>query len=539
MSRVSLTAVASMRERQFVPAALAVCAFGLLCLHFRPFAADDAWIVARYAHNAATHGALVYNPGEPVSALTSPLHGLIAAGFALLGLDPVATWRLAGPLLALGGILILAARLDGMARAIFVAVAATSPFLALWSVGGLETPMLAGLIAAAAALAHDLDRGRSSRKAGLVLFLCGLIVLTRHDAVLFAAPLGLAVLWRYRAAPCAWAGALAGGGLLGAWLLHAQLAYGTPLPSSFYAKAGLASGGALFANLAYIAGFGVLAFGPVLLRGARIAAAPGSFRRMLLLGLLCLAPYLATMASVHMMFGYRALVPYLPVAAALLAPGIAAAGAGLRTAMAAAGANVLLTLVMSVHTLNPTVFHLLLRDDGNTSALEAAFAGEYPFVSLRDYAGFLAVLRDQSDAIATDWAADPRAATRPPRVLTIAGGVTAARLPEAHVMELLVSYRTGCMSAFTDIGALWRSADYIQTYRWRSGPLFPPMRPEDGDAVLALPVLSDADMDFEQELQPGAFARADRLTVFRNPSAVPAPEALKAGVTAPCTYEPG
>ncbi|MCP1335034.1 hypothetical protein [Futiania mangrovi] len=536
---MSLTAVASMRERQIVPAALAVGMFVLLCLQFWPFTADDAWIVARYAHNAATHSALVYNPGEPVSALTSPLHGLIAAGVALLGLDPVGVWRLAGPLLALGGVLILAARLDGMARAIFLAIAATSPFLALWSVGGLETPMLAGMLAAAAALAHDLGRQSAPRKAGLLLFLCALIVLTRHDALLFVAPLGLAVLWRYRASPCAWAGALAGGGLLGAWLLYAQLAYGTPLPSSFYAKAGLASGGALFANLAYIAGFGVLALGPVLLRRARIEAAPGSFRRMLLLGLLCLAPYLATMATAHMMFGYRALVPYLPVAAALLAPGIAAAGAGLRTAMAAAGANILLTLVMSVHTLNPTVFHLLLRNDGNTSALEAALAREYAFVSLRDYAGFLAVLREQAGAIATDWAADPRAAARPPRILTIAGGVTAARLPEAHVMEFLVSYRTGCMTSAMDLGTLWRSADYIQTYRWRSGPLFPPMRPEDGEKVLALPVLSDAAMDFEQELQPGAFPRADRLTVFRNPSAVPPPEALKVDITAPCTFTPG
>ena len=57
---------------------------------FAAFTADDAYIVARYAVNARDTGAWAFNPGEHVSAMTSPLHGLILVALSLVGVRSVA-----------------------------------------------------------------------------------------------------------------------------------------------------------------------------------------------------------------------------------------------------------------------------------------------------------------------------------------------------------------------------------------------------------------------------------------------------------------
>src|SRR5688572_18681782 len=67
----------------FVAAVLAA----ITSWHFAAFTADDAYIVARYALNARDVGDWAFNPGEPVSALTSPLHGLVLIGLSVLASD--------------------------------------------------------------------------------------------------------------------------------------------------------------------------------------------------------------------------------------------------------------------------------------------------------------------------------------------------------------------------------------------------------------------------------------------------------------------
>ncbi len=57
--------------------------------YFAAFTADDAYIVARYAVNARDLGEWAFNAGEPVSALTSPLHGLVLNGLSLIAPDPL------------------------------------------------------------------------------------------------------------------------------------------------------------------------------------------------------------------------------------------------------------------------------------------------------------------------------------------------------------------------------------------------------------------------------------------------------------------
>jgi hypothetical protein len=65
--------------------ALAVCLIvGLLSFTARHFTLDDALIYARYVRNALQGHGLVFNPGQPVNALTSLLHTWLLLGFSWL-----------------------------------------------------------------------------------------------------------------------------------------------------------------------------------------------------------------------------------------------------------------------------------------------------------------------------------------------------------------------------------------------------------------------------------------------------------------------
>ncbi|MGJ8611787.1 MAG: hypothetical protein ACSHWY_11865 [Octadecabacter sp.] len=68
-------------DRAFI--AISIVVFLTLCATFWPFVADDAYIVGRYAMNAAAGDGLVCNIGERVSALTSPLHALLETLFSI------------------------------------------------------------------------------------------------------------------------------------------------------------------------------------------------------------------------------------------------------------------------------------------------------------------------------------------------------------------------------------------------------------------------------------------------------------------------
>src|SRR5215211_7690926 len=61
-------------------ASLLCGAFVITAFLFR-FTADDGYILARYAENLVDRGELVFNPGERISAVTSPLHALLAATY--------------------------------------------------------------------------------------------------------------------------------------------------------------------------------------------------------------------------------------------------------------------------------------------------------------------------------------------------------------------------------------------------------------------------------------------------------------------------
>src|SRR5688500_1117616 len=77
---------------------LSLCGMALVfaviaCWHFAPFTADDAYIVARYAMNARDSGEWAFNRSELISALTSPLHGLVLRALSLISVDPLPAYK--------------------------------------------------------------------------------------------------------------------------------------------------------------------------------------------------------------------------------------------------------------------------------------------------------------------------------------------------------------------------------------------------------------------------------------------------------------
>ena len=238
----ALRARSALRWAELLPWALGGVAVALVVVW--TWAADDAFITFRYLDNA-THGhGLVFNRGERVQGFTHPAWLLSLLGPAAL-IGPFDAAMLVGIgctvamvllVLRLGRRLALGPwALGGMLVALF----ASESFVA-FQTSGLESSLAHLLTVALLSAAHRVATER--RGGSLLLVLASLLILTRLDLVLVAAPLvlgaardvgGLRELLRTSRL-----GAMAGALLLVGWLAFATLYYGFPLPNTFYAKTG-------------------------------------------------------------------------------------------------------------------------------------------------------------------------------------------------------------------------------------------------------------------------------------------------------------
>ncbi|MDV7143504.1 hypothetical protein R3X27_12515 [Tropicimonas sp. TH_r6] len=414
--------------------------FLALCALFWGFVADDAYIVGRYARNAAAGHGLVYNLGEQVSALTSPLHALLETALASVGLDPVRSYRVLAPLSVLAGWYVALRRvgLEGPRLLLFTALSLFSPFLALWTVGGLETALLSCLatlfVSRLVVLARAGQAGRYSYSwLGL---LAALMFLTRYDSVLVTAPILLAILVvEFRRARL-WVGAALCLALVASWLLFAALYYGDIFPTSFYIKFALGGRAPIdslsaLLNFAVLSGLLLIAFlvkpaalnhqAPLrkaILRGAAISA---------VLFLL----YASRASGQHMMFGYRLFMPYLMGVSLVCALALATPRKTL-SALLLGWQGVMVAIVAGVG-VNPAP---LTRLPG----LDRAYT-EYEFITPSRYGAFMDMLKDDALEIAAHWSATGHQGQ--PRIYLRTGG-TGYWLPDFYVYESLVSYRHGC-----------------------------------------------------------------------------------------------
>ncbi len=437
------------------------------------FTAEDAYITYRYAENLVTTGALVYNLGEPINAMTSPLHALLAAGLYALTRQTVLSYKLVALVLLLLSALLVWRRYRGnphwqVAALILVLM---PPSIVLWTFGGLETPVLLFLATAAVVVADRGDRFSLPRLCA-VFFLAGLAFLARYDSVLFFLPLLLHAASKERSVKNLVVAMAAAATLPGAWLGVSLLYYGDLLPTSFYVKTPNATIASLLYNGEYIVAYG-LSVGLVPVMGLALTW-PGSLQRTrqlvsrharevwwLYLGLLLALGYGLTMATHHMMFSFRFFVPYLPSAAIV----------AIDLVQRASQANVVGLASKRMERFLPgflvclALFQVLQTAYTYTRSVNGLTpVGEYRSLGVRDYVRFLKILKQEALDIETHWQAAGGDENQRPRILTYAAGMLPYTYKDSYIYEQLVSYRH-CYQRYEQA----RYANYVHILAPRQG----------------------------------------------------------------------
>jgi hypothetical protein len=167
-------------------------AFVLLLLHARryyPFITDDAFISLRYAARLIDGKGLNWNDGERVEGYSNLLWVLSCAGLGALGMDLIAAARVLGVAGMTAVFAALVYRYDALVSLVACLFLVSSGPIAAWAIGGLEQPLVAGLLAWAIVTSLPLLERQSPRPRDFALpgLLFGLLAITRPDGVLFAA----------------------------------------------------------------------------------------------------------------------------------------------------------------------------------------------------------------------------------------------------------------------------------------------------------------------------------------------------------------
>ncbi len=229
------------RYRAILPYLIVLLALGARLLP-GPRSIDDSFITFRYARNIVAGNGFTYNPGQAVLGTTTPLYTLLMAVLgALTGGEGAPFPVLALVVNALADALTclllirLGARLghplSGYAAALAWSIA---PWSVTFAIGGMETSLYV-LLLTLTALAWLEGR------LALTALSAALALLTRPDALLLLAPIGLDALWqwhrgRLRLDARAWRGLALSALLLAAWGMYATWHFGSPIPHSVTAK---------------------------------------------------------------------------------------------------------------------------------------------------------------------------------------------------------------------------------------------------------------------------------------------------------------
>jgi arabinofuranosyltransferase len=516
---------------------------------FYPFTVDDAFIVARYAVNARDLGEWVFNAGEHVSAMTSPLHGLVLVGLSFIAADPLPIYKSLSLLVVVVAFAACLARY-GLLRsdALPLVAVLAGPGIALWTFAGLETPVLTAIATTMAAIyCRDITSsdGRSDGRAQLKLrptlrptsrpawlgALAGAAILTRYDAVLFAGPVLLAALmhiktWRTRVTTVA-AAALP----VLAWLIYSWRRFDSILPTSFYIKTPSGSFDVISGNVGYMAehlgatGIAVVAayvlvgviFSP---GGGSLAAEELRTRWGLHLGIAAVLVYGTTMATVHMMFAFRHFVPYLGPAALALVHLARRVNDQQRMSTLRWAAPVTALMILTIHASHAeALYHRSLQGLGAS--------GEYAAQGTAGYTrDFIPAMRRNAVEVRQHWERLNKG--RPPRIWTFAAGALPHEYMDAYIFEELVSFRHRCPprgEGDRPDSRQWREhADYIHAFT-RHGHL---------NRLLAPLRARDVELVSEQQLHFNG--QDEKLLVFYNNA--PKPNVLPPHIEDLCLTSP-
>lgn len=441
---------------------------------FSSFTADDAFIVYRYSENLFNGQGLVFNPGEYVTSLTSPLHALVVS--VLYGVTGSSLWsnRVFALILHFlaGGYALYILQIP-KGRFLYGLIVWCSPFIIFWTAGGLETMYLASFLLTAYTASYRCIRQYSPRHQLLFSVCLGLAFLTRFDSCLVTLPLWFHVAWKqHQHHPQKSLGSmrlllLPGLLLASCWLIFSYTYYHDIFPTSFHGKPllwdtqragilGIVQFG-LFCGILPLLGWWVMDnFGRP--KTSLIRAIQETVKNNLgiLLGFTVFSFYASTSIFIHMMFANRMLLPYLPVASLLL---IQLINATSKTAWQGGRFGkcswpIVATLVIATHAALFVYIDQVSINPGQY--------GEYRNLSRQSYIEFIEILEKQAEIIDAHWQSEGK--DRVPQVYVYAAGILPYKLNRAKIVDWgLVSYR----KQFNDHGQFQNgtlySSDYIIT----------------------------------------------------------------------------
>ena len=422
---------------------------GVSSVFYFNFTAEDAYITYRYAENWVNTGSLVYNEGEPINAMTSPLHaGLSAALFLVTGNTVLSNKIISLCLLVLSALVVWFRYRNDIHWQGLVLILLIPASVLLWTFGGLETPILLFLATITVVLALHAPPFRL-RLLCVIFLLAGLAFLTRYDSILFFLPVTLYVASKAQSKKHI-AIALAGAAILPLiWFFVSIYYYGDLLPTSFYVKTpkgnlwGLIHNGIYIASyLLYVGIIPVVALAFLLLvpKHGTIDILYRHFKSMwwLYVGLLLEILYGLTMATHHMMFSFRFFVPYIPSTVILVVDLLRRASEAREVNLATGRPAYLFAgflVCLSVFQLYQNVYTYKYSINGISSI------GEYRALGIREYVRFMQILKQEGLDIEKHWETTHGDSGRRPRIITYAAGMLPYTYRESYIYEQLVSYR--------------------------------------------------------------------------------------------------
>ena len=502
---------------------IVILMIGISAVFYFNFTAEDAYITYRYSENLVRIGSLVYNQGEPINAMTSPLHAVLSAAFFFLTGNTVLSNKIFSLVLVFVSVLLVWSRYKNQLHLqVLALLLLLPPSVLLWTFGGLETPILLFLATLTVTLALRASSFNLNSLC-LIFLLAGLAFLTRYDSVLFFLPVILYVVSRAQSFRYIVVAAVVAAILPLTWLWISLAYYGDLLPTSFYVKTPkghlgdfIFNGGYIASYLVFIGIIPVIAFILILLirKQASFGVLTRHFKSWwwLYIGVALELLYGLTMATHHMMFSFRFFVPYIP-SSVILVVDLVRQAAGTSNVDLTTGrpaylfAGFLLCLVFfqtyqSAYTYNHSVNGLSL-------------VGEYRALGIRDYVRFLQILKQEALDIERDWQGVHGEIGRRPRILTYAAGMLPYEYQDAYIYEKLVSYRH-CYERHQQ--GLY--ADYIHLVAPRQGELEEQLPGPDDRYEL----VSAYDMFFDGSMQ--------KFLVYYNPA--PEEHNLSATISGSC-----
>ncbi len=188
-----------------IPILIAAISLLILAMHanyYMPFISDDALITLRYAKRLLQGFGLTWTEGQPVEGYSNLLWLLMAALFGWIGVDLIQAVRILGFVCFTAAMAaIVYAHFQPQISKSLPLVTALLTFalaapVAIWTIGGLEQPLVAALLAWTLVLCRPIFETEdiSFRRLQLPALLLALLCLTRPDGALFTAAVVLTIL---------------------------------------------------------------------------------------------------------------------------------------------------------------------------------------------------------------------------------------------------------------------------------------------------------------------------------------------------------